>query len=270
MHLILSAVLYALTGITASGATAAQPAVQPVERLQVTVELSSAATSTLDAWWQQQQSRIGPPAPHLWMVWRLQQLPEGIGGPLVSGCEKLLHDQPAPVIDLPGIGSGLWRMTATVQTDPADNSQIVLTGWRCVEIKSGVVQTTAQLRLQPALPLVIRLTLDQPPNPKEPALVGLCLFDDHGLVDLKIVEMAKQNVTLAYPIAPEGRLRIVAVVLSDQPPTRRAVRIEVVGRNHNLIILPLIRAPADPVVAYPATLASSRAAGRYFSGKLIS
>lgn len=245
MHRIVRALLIALTGVAAHAVTQQLP-VQPKEGLLVIVDMSSAALAQEEEWRQQQSTRLGPPAPHLWMIWRLQQLPEGIGGPLVSGCEKLVHDQPAPVIPIPGIGSGLWRMTATVQTDTVDDRQIILTAWRCVEIKTGVAQTTTRLRLQPTLPLVVRLTLDQAPDPTAPALVGLCLFDDRGLVDLQFIEMKQPSCSVVFRNAPEGRLRIQAVVMSDVPPIRRAQHVEVVGKEHNLIILPLTRPPGDP------------------------
>lgn len=269
MHHIMAVGLL-MFGLAADAANMSPP-IQPPEGIRVAVRLSIPSKEVLKDWWEKQTTRIGPPATHQWLVWRLELIPEGMGGPLVSGCEKLLRDGEMDAIDIPKIGPGLWRMTATVQTDPADNRQIVLAAWRCIEVQSGKSQTDAELWLQPSVPLVVRLALDQPPNPKDPAMVGICIFDDHGLIDLKLVEMQAQTTNITYPIAPQGRLRVLAVVLNDQVPTRRGQRTAILEQEHSLIILPLARPSSDLLPSLPPSTApavpASAGTAVLFSGK---
>lgn len=205
----------------------------------ITVDGQMVQNALID-WRREEARKFGPPAP-LWVSWRLRQLPTALNPEVTAGCEPV--KLPTMTITLPELRPGLWQLIGLVTPEVlTENPQVLLAvGWRAFEVKTGQAELATTVRLKPSTSLDIRLNLDS--RPADFDQVGVCLFDEDGLVDLVVVSMTTQSVRMKRKVVPSGKLEVVALVLSDQPPSRRGLAEGVIA---NEMIVVNITKPSPP------------------------
>lgn len=228
----------------------------PIEGLSVTATLGLSGAAHLSEWQAQQKTKIGSPLPHLWLIWRLQQVPKGlISSMVMSGFERFpLNPTESVIVNVPAVGSGLWQLRMLLQPHAGSDQPALLCGQMCIEVEDGVPVTIATLALMPPSTLTLILALDQTPAPDEPAKIALYLSTSDAMLDLQIIEMYSTTVELTLTNLPSGEITIVAVVLSDDKPARSNVSRNLLNGAMKLII-PLARSgtktrqPTAPLLA---------------------
>ncbi len=177
-----------------------------------------AVQDSLIGWRREQARKLGPPAP-LWVNWRLRQLPTALHEAVTAGCEPVR--MPTTTINVSELQPGLWQMIAFVTPEVlVESPQLILAaGWRAFEVKTGQTTVLATMQMKPPAPLDIMLKLDR--RPAEFDQVGICIFDDHGVVDLVVMSMTTQAARMRRAAVPSGKVEVVALILSDKEPNRR-------------------------------------------------